>query len=299
MLYLILTILLNTYIQLIFKVFDDKGVDTLQAVVFNYWICVITGCLFTGSLPLSGAALGEPWILWAAGMGLAFISIFNLVGYCTKKDGITTTTVANKLSMVIPVAAAIWLYGDKMPAAKWIGIALAVPAVYLSSKEPGKTSRNNSIWLALLLFVASGLLDTVVNYVTNTFFNTGNAAVDERAQSVYIVHAFLTSAVAGTIVLLFLMLRRGRKFAFKNLIAGVALGVPNYFSIYFLIRLLQTGLLPGSAAIPANNIGIVLLAALCAILFFREKAGPARITGMVLALAAILLILIADLNASS
>jgi drug/metabolite transporter (DMT)-like permease len=299
MLYLLVTILLNAYIQVIFKVFDKKGVDTLQAIVFNYWTCVITGCIFTGSLPFSGNALQQPWLPWAAGMGLAFISIFNLVGYCTVKDGITTTTVANKLSMVIPVAAAIWLYHDAMPVLKWIGIGLAVPAVYLSAKEPGKETKNQNILLALLLFVASGLLDTAVNYVSHTFFSTGNAVADERAQSVYLVHSFLTAALAGSAVALYFLLRGRRKFALKNLIAGVALGVPNYFSIYFLIRLLQTGFLPGSAAIPANNIGIVLLAALCAILFFREKAGAARYTGMLLALASILLILIADLNAAS
>lgn len=299
MLYLIITILLNTYLQLLFKIFEKFGVDTLQAIVFNYWVCVVTGCIFSGTLPLAGNALQQPWLPWAAGMGLAFISIFNLVGYCTRVDGITTTTVANKLSMVIPVAAAIWLYSDKMPAAKWIGIALAVPAVYLSSRQPGNDGKRNNIGLALLLFVASGLLDTVVNYVSRKFFSTGNESGDIAAQSVYLVHSFLTAAIAGTVALTVLLLRGRRKFAAKNLVAGLALGVPNYFSIYFLIRLLQTGFLPGSAAIPANNIGIVLLAAICAILFFREKAGVARITGMVLALAAILLILIADLNANS
>lgn len=299
MLYLIITILLNVYIQIIFKVFDRREVDTLQAIVFNYWICVATGCIFAGQLPFQGGALQQPWMPWAIGMGLAFISLFNLIGYCTKKDGITTTTIANKLSMVIPVAAAIVLYNDPMPAMKWAGIALAVPAVYLSARVPGQESVNRNLWIALLLFVGSGLLDTVVNYVSHTFFSTGNAAADERAQSVYLIHSFLTAAVAGTALVVYLLARGGRKFALKNLVAGVALGVPNYFSIYFLIRLLQTGFLPGSAAIPANNIGIVLLAALGAILFFREKAGPARIMGMALGLAAILLILIADLNASS
>ncbi len=298
MLYLILTILLNTYIQIVFKIFEKKGVDNLQAIVFDYWTCVLTGCIFTGTLPLGGHALQQPWLPWAAGMGLAFISIFSLVGYCTLKDGITTATVANKLSMVIPVAAAIWLYRDAMPALKWAGIALAVPAVYLSAKEPGRNAKNRGILLALLLFVTSGLLDTAVNYVSHTFFGTGDDAADAHEQSVYLVHAFLAAALAGSFATLYLLLRGRRKFALKNLIAGVTLGVPNYFSIYFLIRLLQTGFLPGSAAIPANNIGIVLLAALCAVLFFREKAGAARITGMVLALAAILLILIADLNAA-
>ncbi len=299
MLYLLLTIALNAYIVVVFKIFERFKVDNLQAIVANYWICVITGSVFLGRFPIGAGSPAQPWFLWSMLMGAAFISIFNLIAYCTKEDGITTTTVANKLSMVIPAAFAIWLYGDKMSLMKGAGILLAGPAVYLSSKSKDEPEKARNLWLAALLFLASGLLDTLVNYVAHEFFTTGDEKADERGQSVYLVHAFASAGIIGTTIVGYLLLSGRRRFAWRNIVAGIALGVPNFFSIYFLLRLLQTGFLPGSAAIPVNNIGIVLLASLTAILFFGEKAGKARIIGMLLSIAAILLIMFSDLHGNS
>lgn len=298
MIYLLLTVALNAYLIVAFKIFERFKVDSLQAIVANYWVCVVTGSIFNGRFPVGMQSADQPWLGWALLMGAAFISIFNLIAYCTKEDGITTTTIANKLSMVIPVAFALWLYGDKMSVLKGLGILLAGPAVYLSSKtKEGDDSKKQNLWLAALLFVASGLLDTLVNYVAHEYFTTKDPAADEQGQTIYLIHAFTSAATIGTLLVGYLLVTGGRRFAARNLLAGLALGVPNFFSIYFLMRLLQTGFLPGSAAIPVNNIGIVLLASLTAIFFFKEKAGTPRIIGMVLSVAAILLIMFSDLNA--
>lgn len=297
MLYLLLAIVLNAYLIVAFKVFERYNVDNLQAIVANYWVCVATGSLFIGKFPISAQSFSQPWIIWAAVMGAAFIAIFNLIAYCTKEDGITTTTVANKLSMVIPVAFALWLYDDKMSVSKGLGILLAAPAVYLSTKNDEQKERLQNLWVAAILFIASGLLDTLVNYIAYQYFTTNNPAADERGQSIYLVHAFASAGIIGIAVVSYFLIRGKRTFAWRNIVAGLALGVPNFFSIYFFLRLLQTGFLPGSAAIPIGNIGIVLLASLTAIFFFSEQAGAKRIIGMLLSIAAILLIMLSDLHA--
>jgi drug/metabolite transporter (DMT)-like permease len=299
MLYLILTVVLNAYLLVAFKVFEHYKVDNLQAIVANYWVCVLTGSIFIGRFPLGAESLQQPWFYWSMLMGAAFISIFNLIAYCTREDGVTTTTIANKLSMVIPVAFAVWLYSDKLSVTKGLGILLAVPAVYLSSRTKDESEKRRNLWLAALLFIASGLLDTLVTYIARQYFSTGTAEADERGQSIYLVHAFSAAAIIGTAIVATLLVQGKRPFAWKNIIAGIALGVPNFFSIYFLLRLLQTGFLPGSAAIPVNNIGIVLLASMTAIFFFKEKAGAARIMGMILSVAAIFLIMFSDLHGNT
>ncbi len=296
MLFLVLTILLNAYLFVAFKIFERWKIDNLQAIVANYWVCVATGSIFIGRFPVGGASLQQPWIGWAAAMGGAFIAIFNLIAYCTKEDGVTTTTIANKLSMVIPVAFALWLYGEKMAVWKGLGILLAAPAVYLSTQTEKEEKGRRNLWIAALLFVSSGLLDTGVNYITHSFFSTGNKAADESGQSVYLIHAFMAAGVAGMAVVAFMLLTKRRRFAWKNILAGIVLGVPNYFSIYYFIRLLQSGFLPASAAIPVLNTGIVLVASLTAIFALREGAGRKRIIGMILSVAAILLIMLSDLH---
>ncbi len=232
-------------------------------------------------------------------MGVAFISIFNLIAYCTKVDGITTTTIANKLSLVIPVGFALWLYGDAMTITKAAGIFIAFPAVYLSTRTKDDTAKKHSLLLPAILFLASGLLDTLVNYVSHQYFSTGNEAVDTAGQSAYLVHAFCAAGIVGVVFAGIAVATGKRVFAWRNVLGGIALGIPNYFSIYFLIRLLQSGYLPGSAAIPATNIGIVLAATLTALLFFGEKGGRARIIGMALSVLAIILILLSGLHGNT
>ena len=296
MLYLIFTILLNVYLSVAFKIFQRLKIDTMQAIVVNYWTCVITGSLFLGHFPVQQASVHQPWIWWALVMGASFFTIFNLIGYCTKVDGITTTTIANKLSLVIPVGFALWLYSEHLTITKAAGILIAFPAVYLSTRTKEDHPKKMSLLLPFLLFLGSGLLDTLVNYVAHKYFTTGNDAADAANQSIYLIHTFCAAGIIGTLIAGASILAGKRTFAWKNILAGIVLGIPNYFSIYFLFRLLQSGFLPGSAAIPVNNIGIVLVAALIAILCFGEKANPARILGMVLSLVAILLILLSGLH---
>lgn len=298
MLYLLLTILLNVFLSVVFKIFARFKVDNLQAIVVNYWTCVITGSLFLGSFPIRAESVSQPWFAWVLVMGAGFISIFNLIAYCTRADGITATTIANKLSMVIPAGFALWLYADKMNVGKGIGILLAFPAVYLSTRSSNEPGKKQSLLWPVLLFIGSGLLDTLVSYVARQYFTSGNDVADNTGQSIFLIHTFAVAGTIGVLLVAGLLLTGKRTFEWKNVIAGCLLGVPNYFSIYFLFRLLQSGFLQSSAAIPVNNVGIVLVSAIVAILFFKEKATPLKILGLLLSITAIVLIALFDVSAA-
>lgn len=299
MLYLLLTIALNAYLFVAFKIFERFKIDTLQAIVVNYWTCVATGSISLGHFPVSAESFSMPWIGWAALMGASFISIFNLIAYCTKADGITTTTIANKLSMVIPAGFALWLYAERLNWTKGLGILIAFPAVYLSTRVKSEAGRKPNLLLPAVLFAGSGLLDTLVNFVSKRFFTGGDRLQNAAGQNVFLIHTFSAAGTLGALLVAYLLITGKRAFAWKNVLAGIVLGVPNYFSIYYLFQLLASGFLPGSAAIPVNNIGIVLAASLTAMLVFGERANAGRIVGMLLSIAAILLIMLSDLHAGA
>ncbi|XZF14043.1 EamA family transporter [Chitinophagaceae bacterium MMS25-I14] len=284
MIFLLLTILLNTVLSAIMKLFPRFGLNALQVIVTNYWVCVITGSLFLGHFPINASSLHQPWTPWALLMGIGFICIFNLLAYSTKKDGITTTTVANKLSLVIPVLFSIWLYHEHASWLRWTGIVLAFPAVYLTTRVKEEHKENPSLLWPVLLFIGSGLLDTLVKYVEQGYLPTSDV------QAAFTIHLFGVAAVAGTLLVSYLILTGKQTFAWKNVLGGIVLGVPNYFSIYFLIRMLNSNFIASSAAIPVNNIGIVVASTLMAIIFFREHVTGIRIAGLVLSLLSIILI---------
>lgn len=289
MFYLLATILLNTVLFVFFKVFPRYKIDTLQAIVVNYWTCVVTGSVFMGAFPVGVHSIHYAWLPWALLMGGLFISIFNLLGYSTIKDGITTTTIANKLSLVIPVLFSLFLYSEKMTVLKGIGIALAFPAVYLTARvDEKKGTSGTHFWLPVILFLGSGLLDTLVKYTEQRFLNS-NADM-----SVFTVHVFVVAGSIGLIAVAVQTIRGKVQLHYRNLAAGILLGVPNYFSIFYFMKFLNGNYMQSSAAIPVNNIGIVVASALTALFFFNEKLTTYRIVGLLLSIVSILLIALAD-----
>lgn len=288
MFYLLATILLNVVISVILKVFAKYNINALQAIVANYWVCVITGSIFIGEVPVSHAILHQSWFPWSLLMGAGFICIFNLMAYCTRIDGITTMTIANKLSIVIPVLFSIFLYNDQIGIGKVIGILVAFPAVYLTTRVKGEQEKAQSLLWPILLFIGSGLLDTLVKFVQNNYLSGA------EQQAIYTIYSFAAAGAVGTVIIISLVVLRKTTLQWRNLIAGICIGIPNYFSIYLLIRMLNSNFLQSSAAIPVNNIGILVASSLVAILFFREKVTMPRAIGLLLSVAAILLIAFGD-----
>lgn len=284
MIYLLLTILLNTIIFVLFKLFPKYHINTLQAIVVNYITCVVTGSLFLGRFPIGSESIQQPWFSWTILMGGMYISIFNFIAYCTRHFGVTTASVANKLSLVIPVLFSVIMYGDKLSIIIILGILIALPAVYMATKAGNEKVDMHGFLLPSLLFLCSGVLDAMTKYVGAAYL------ADAEQQAVYPTHVFAVAATAGLMIEIVLILKGKMRLEVKNILAGIVLGVPNYFSIYYLIRFLNDKFMPSSLAIAVNNIGIVLCSALLAILIFKEKLTKVRIWGLVLSVIAILLI---------
>ena len=287
MLFLIGSIILTSYLTLSFKVTERLHINTFQAIVFNYLTCVITGSLFNRHFPINAEAVQQPWFPWALLMGAVFIIIFNILGFTTQQLGVSVASVANKLSLVIPFIFSVLLYKDPVTPLKLLGILLALIAVYLTVKRDNKqTGKKTSKWLfslPILLFAGSGLLDTMIKYTEQRFLNSSN-------YNDFLITAFASAAAIGLITLSILVITGRQKFEYKAVLAGAAIGFPNYFSIWCLVIVLKQYKGNSSAIIPINNMGIVLFSALAAWLLFKERLLLTNWLGIVLAICAIALI---------
>lgn len=288
LLFLIASIILTSWLTISFKIVERLGINNLQAIVYNYIVCVITGSIVNGSFPVNPSLVQQPWLPWALFMGCGFISLFNLAAFTVQKIGVATTTVAYKLSMVIPFIFSIYLYHEEATALKIAGVALALLAVWFTTRPHNQEKKDKKVswvlWaMPLLLFVGSGLLDTMIKYVEQAFLNPGN-------QDAYLITAFCVAASVGMIILLFLFITGRQQFSGKAVLAGIGIGVPNYFSIWCLLGALKGYANNSSAIIPINNMGIVLFTAMVAWLIFKEKLSATNWLGIALSLGAIALI---------
>lgn len=290
MLALIASIVLASYLTLSFKVLERLKISTFQSIVFNYVACVVTGILLSGSFPFQASLFSEPWLPWAGLMGFCFIFLFNIIALNAQRLGVAVASVANKLSLVIPVIFSVFLYKETLGWGQVLGILLALVSVVLTTWPEQRAldmqRKKHATWVYLLpvvLFVGSGLLDTLVKYVEQGFINDGN-------KNAYLISSFGVAAALGLMMLLLQVFSGKEKPDWRALLAGILIGVPNYFSIWALMRVLKDYSNQSAAIIPINNMGVVLFSTIMAWLLFRENLSRLNRIGILLAVAAIALI---------
>lgn len=292
MLYLILSVLSGVSLVFIFKLYQRFNVHTFQAIVINYIACIAVGLAFPGGTDvLQPQVVQKPWAIYALVLGAVFIGAFYLIALTTQKVGVTAASVAAKISLVIPVLFSLLVLKSSLKDytfVNYLGMALALVAIVLSSIRPGsdggkRTPMLLSLVLPFVIFLSSGFADSLINYV-----NEYHLQAHEASQ--FTMLTFTASAVIGVVVLLYMLFTGKTHFRFKSIWAGIALGVPNYFSIFFLIKALSAFGNDGAFLYPVNNIGIIMAGALGAVLVFREQLSPLNIGGLVLAVLALVLI---------
>ncbi len=284
MIALALSVLSSTLIFVVFKLYDTYKVQTLYAIVTTYIVACVTGFfLYDGSVEV-GQIVNASWAWGPVAMGVLFITIFNLMAKTAQVAGVSVASVATKMSLVIPVIFGIWLYNESLTWIQVIGIVLALVAVYLASlKEKHIVINRKDLLLPFLVFLGSGIIDTSIKYFEELHLTDPEIPLFSSL-------IFGCAALSG---LLFITVRAKKtplKVNFKNILGGIALGVPNYFSIYFLIRALRTDMLGSAAIFTLNNVAIVMFSTLVGILLFQEKLSFKNWGGVALAILSIILV---------
>ena len=137
--------------------------------------------------------------------------------------------------------------------------------------------------MPFILIIGSGLLDAIINHVQKNYVTTENS-------NAYLITGFLSAATIGLMLLGIQFISGKQTFALKNLVAGILVGIPNYFSIWCLVKFLKQSPWQSNQSIPVNNMGIVLFSAVAAWLLFKEKLSLINWVGIVLSIVAIALI---------
>ncbi len=283
MIFLIASILCATAIYAIFKWFGRFRIRTFQAIVVNYYVAAGFGFWYASVNGFGTFTADVPWLGFAGVVGVLLISLFYIMALTSQSHGVSVTSIASKMSMVIPALYFILMDPDETADfLKITGITLGVIAVVLASaKNKDPLVPVASIWLPLVLFLGSGVLDLLFALVQKIHLST------EEAYQQFVPVPFAIAAIIGTVIILGRFLSGKEKVHTRSLIAGVVLGMVNYGSIYFLLKVLGSGTFDRSSAIPANNMGIVALSALVGYLIFRERLTPKNLWGIALSLIAI------------
>jgi drug/metabolite transporter (DMT)-like permease len=218
-------------------------------------------------------------------MGGLFLLTFNIISRTVTFFGIMISSVVQKMSLISPILIGVLFYSENLSLLRITGIIAAVSAIIVINMPFDKgedNQRKRTMWIyPFLTWLLSSVIDAA-------FFIIGKTSGKEQS-SLFLVILFGTAAILG--ILFFLIHQRKQETVFPLHIfpLGILLGVPNFMSIYYLMKTISQGW-DASLIFPVNNVGIISFSMLGALIIFKETTNKFKIAGIGLAIAAVLLI---------
>lgn len=287
--FLILCILSSTAIFVTFKTINRLHIPAFPVIVINYLAATLLGLLiYKGDTSLASIP-GSPWLPISIIIGIMFILMFFLVAFSTRKAGLSVTTVASKMSVIFPIVFSLIIDpDDQLSLLKAVAVVTALGGVVLTVyKADGTHPERSVILIPLLLFVGMGLVDSLVKLAQQRYVSDNETAL---FSAILFLNAFVSGLLAAVLY------RKYWPDFLKGAVWGwgLLLGCVNFGSIFFLVRALHYTSPAGkhmdsSVIFGANNISIVALSVLVALIVFRERLKLTNWIGVLLSAVALLL----------
>jgi drug/metabolite transporter (DMT)-like permease len=215
--------------------------------------------------------------LWCLVIGIPTGVLFFL-GFFYYQKSVRESSVAvagsyAKLGILVPVVLSMLLWRELPSQLQWLGMLLALAAIFLTTIKRTPHVDNKAKIFLLLLFLTSGTAE-----FTNKLF--------QRYGMLTLKNLFLFF-VFGTALLISLSKIRRRPTR-HELVLGLAVGLPNFLASYFLINALAA--LPASVVFPAYSAGSIAFIAIGGKVLFGEKLKRHEYLAIALTCIALLLI---------
>ena len=282
MINIIYTILLFNILIIVFKMFERYKVDNLQGLIVYYLTAAGCSYFFLEQDFSLNHVLNSEWIYHAMIIGTLFIIVFNFYAFGTQKIGISITTLANKISLIIPVCAALILYPEKesFTILKGIAFFLALVGIYLSTTKSGRLTFNNKyIWIIILVFIGQGVSDAIFNDFAQKFPNEGGY--------LFFMTLFFFASISGILILSGKSIVSNNTLQSKSMFWGIIFGIPNFFSLVFFLKALNDKELSSSIVFPLVSMGVIASSSIIGMILFKEKLSRNNWIGILLSICAI------------
>ncbi|MGV8959861.1 MAG: EamA/RhaT family transporter [Stenotrophomonas sp.] len=282
MLFLILSVLCSVSVGVLLKWSGRRGIDAAQAITWNY---LAASALSWWLLRPSLDSLGTAATPWPALLTLAVVlpGIFVVMARALREAGIVRTDAAQRLSLLLSLAAAFVLFGERFQLLKLAGVAVGLLAMagilHKPGPEPGAAQHRAWPWL-LGVWIGYAVVDILLKQVARAGTPSTSALLVSFALAFVLMLGWQLGRHA-----------RGRtRLGWRPLWTGLALGTLNFGNILFYIRAHQA--LPDSPAtvFAGMNIGVVALGTLAGVALFGERTSARNRIGLALAAVAIGLI---------
>lgn len=279
MVFTILCIFCTTLLGILFRFSSAFNVRTSVIILVNYITCFIIGLIWNGNKMLHQFSI--EWIPWILGLGLLFILGFNAFANAIRSSGLPIAALFQKMSIVITVLAAL-LLGDPINTIQLVGWTtgiFAIVLVYATNTESAISPFNFKTLIATLI-ISSAIEIGFLLLSKASFLNP-------EFHTLFPGYLFLSAALFG--IAAFSISNQRIKISKPEISFGIALGLPNFFSIYFMLKALKMEW-SGVAFFPVLNCSVIIASALSGYYLFKDSLTSKLIIAILLSTISILLI---------
>ncbi len=284
MAYLVLNILFSSAFTLCIKwVTVRQREDILTVGPINY----ITAALLVLPEFLAMNHLPDPAAAACGGaMGAIYFIAFFFVSYSIRHVGAAPATVVGSLSLLLPIVAAAFLWGEIPNLAQAIGIGLAIVALTMMGLRTRTKQREepepstSRWWLIPLVLVMFFLLAGCSRLAQRTLEHVRS----NEQRPTFLFAAFVVASVPSIV----LLIGRRRKVSWTEIGIGVAMGASNILQSHFILKAL--GLFAGYIVFPISSAGGLIMTTFVATRLLGEKLTRSTLVGIGVAVVALVLL---------
>ena len=259
MIYLLLAIFSSAMVSVVMRLSTSRVRNNVAMLVMNYMMCLVLAALYTGLGELfpQSPALGQ-----TLGMGVVhgalYLGSFVLLQTNVKRNGVVLSATFMKLGLLVPMVVSVLFFGEKPEWLQIIGFLMALAAIVLINSEKDSAVMGSKLGLILLL-IGGGSGDAM----SKVFEELG----DRTLSGQFLFYTFL----AALTLCIALMLVKRQRLGKAEILWGLLIGIPNFFSAKFLLRSLED--VAAVIAYPTYSVATMLVITLAGVLFFRERLG--------------------------
>jgi len=291
MLWILLSMICAVAIALLFKYFEKMSISLLPVLFWNYLFCFLIAFFqWSWQAPPVSYEI-QTWAIYAVVLGILFVGGFFVMGKTIQYYGVVVGSVTQKMSLIVSASFGILFFSEPLTAAKITGILLALIAVVLINIPGNDTRKFRYLLVAafallpILNLLIAGTIESLLHLVEVSVF--GELAGALRFS--FLMGIFLCAAIISAAWSLIELKGAEPLFSRPFVLSGLVLGIPNFFSAFFILLALGSGI-DGSLVFPVLNVGVILLSAIFAVLLFSETIGKYRMIGLFVAIIAILIL---------
>lgn len=258
MINLLLTIYCSASIAIILKLNSNRNGDSIVLLTGNYFAASIISLVLLVSDKNSTTSID----LVPLGLFLSILFVGSIFAFSksVSLSGAALSTVSSRLSVFVPIIFSLIFYDELPTAYQIIGLVLTLLTIilfYLSINNSKKGPQNKNVFKYLLLILFGiGIADFFMKVFQENWEST------DKPWFLYWIFFF------SFLITSFITIRKKKALDKRTILWGMAMGVPNIFSSYFLIESLKS--FSAVFVYPIVNISIIIITALIVKIFWNE-----------------------------